>query len=89
MVDWAYVNGFGEEGGDPDLEHHDPMGHCGAQMFGKGAGREPRDTRVKCNRCGASATWHHTGVRWALLGDDGKLHTCKPSADEFEDLTQE
>lgn len=32
---------------------------------------------VYCNRCGATCTWYHTGVRWALLGEDGRLHKCE------------
>jgi hypothetical protein len=40
MPDWAYVNGMGEEDGDPDLdEHHDPAGQCGAG-FGAYAKRQ-------------------------------------------------
>jgi hypothetical protein len=42
-----------------------------------------------CNRCGEGRTWHHTGLRWALLDDAGRLHNCSvgASADEFDDLT--
>lgn len=50
---------------------------------------QPRDTRIKCNHCGKHATWHHTGVRWRLINDDGNFHTCtKPaSVDEFDDIS--
>lgn len=43
-----------------------------------------------CRFCGArDLGWHNTGVRWRLLGWDGRLHDCKstPSADDFEDLS--
>jgi len=48
-----------------------------------------RPARVRCNRCGAPATWQHTGERWRLVDDDGNPHSCtKPaSADEFEDVS--
>lgn len=29
MVDFAYVNGMGDDNGDPDHDIHDPDGHCG------------------------------------------------------------
>lgn len=48
---------------------------------------EPGD--VQCRRCHQRGfTWHHTGVRWALIDDHNKLHVCGTvaSADDFEDL---
>ena len=48
---------------------------------------EPGD--VRCNRCGKHGfTWHHTGVRWALIDDHNRLHVCGTvaSTDDFEDL---
>lgn len=45
---------------------------------------------VICKYCGAGGNeWIHTGVRWRLMGADGKWHECrkeKPSADDFEVL---
>lgn len=50
----------------------------------------PDPDPVTCNRCGKrNLDWHHTGVRWRLMEQDGKLHDClsKPaSPDEFEVL---
>lgn len=49
---------------------------------------------VKCRNCGATCTWHPTGVRWALMGDDGRLHKCAagtavdPSRAIFENLDE-
>ena len=42
-----------------------------------------------CRRCNtAGLTWHHTGERWALMDDDGRLHTCTTaSADDFDDIS--
>jgi hypothetical protein len=39
--------------------------------------------RPVCRSCGEECTWHHTGVRWGLMGDNGRLHTCDVS-DDFE-----
>lgn len=42
---------------------------------------------ITCNRCGAEGLgWVHTGVRWRLMDEAGKFHTCGPvaSADDFE-----
>lgn len=43
---------------------------------------------VRCNRCGEGPfTWTHTGVRWRLVGERGKLHECHgapASADDFD-----
>ena len=36
---------------------------------------------VRCNKCRVGGfTWHDTGVRWALMDENGKLHSCKASA---------
>jgi len=50
------------------------------------SGRRP--ARIRCQHCGVGATWTHTGVRWALLDNTGRLHNCRTgpaSTDEFED----
>ena len=45
-------------------------------------------SRAVCRTCGEVCTWHDTGVRMALMGDDGKLHVCNVT-DDFDDLTKE
>jgi len=54
------------------------------------ATRMAKPNLPRCNRCGKrNLDWHHTGVRWRLMEQDGKLHDClsKPaSPDEFEVL---
>lgn len=47
---------------------------------------------VSCLHCGRSGlywqdTWDAAGERRPKLYEDGKPHVCKPSADDFEDLT--
>jgi hypothetical protein len=49
---------------------------------------EERVSRPRCKFCNKGPfDWHHTGVRWVLLDDDGKIHRCSKaapaSADEF------
>jgi hypothetical protein len=45
---------------------------------------------VHCKHCHQGPfTWTHTGVRWRLVGDRGKLHECggvPGSADDFDVL---
>ena len=50
---------------------------------------EDRGGETRCRRCGLLRTWCHTGVRWALLDGQGRLHQCGsvPSADDFEDVS--
>lgn len=46
--------------------------------------------RPTCSMCGKSLTWHHTGVRWALIDRAGHLHYCRPteaSVDEFANVS--
>jgi hypothetical protein len=50
------------------------------------ADEEPAGNAV-CRTCGEECTWHHTGTRWALMGEDGRLHTCNVT-DDFDDLTK-
>lgn len=39
--------------------------------------RKPRVLSETCVRCGyRELTSHHTGVRWAYLESDGRLHVC-------------
>lgn len=52
--------------------------------------RDEGDEDVQCRRCHQRGfTWHHTGLRWALLDDDNKIHECGTVArtSDFEDLT--
>lgn len=94
MVDWAYVNGFGDEMGDPDHDIHDPEGHCGGGTYDwdhEDAGGPVN--RPRCKFCGSTAVaWVHTGVRWRLYEEDMKrAHACQTSrvsADDFDDLTK-
>ena len=51
--------------------------------------RQMDEEGVTCNRCGESAglSWVHIGAQqWRLMDEDGKIHYCKPNADDFEDL---
>lgn len=45
-------------------------------------------TELTCNRCGESEglSWLHTGVRWRLMGENGRFHVCKQidAADDFD-----
>lgn len=48
--------------------------------------RDP-DNNIQCNRCGQRGlSWHHTGVRWRLMDQRGRLHVCPPvdASDDFE-----
>jgi hypothetical protein len=48
------------------------------------------DEGVTCRRCGATGLeWINTGVRYRLMGDDGKFHECatKPDTSDFKDET--
>lgn len=55
-------------------------------------GRPPRFYKVKdvtCKHCKESGLeWVDTGVRWRLVGPDGRFHECKndSAADDFEVL---
>lgn len=47
---------------------------------------------VTCLRCSATGlywqdTWDATGQRRPKLYEGGKPHVCRPTADDFEDLT--
>lgn len=95
MVDWAYVTGMAEEYGmgDPDMDLHDPAGHCGG-----GAGplryntayhgsREPRSSRaVTCKFCGKTNLLWREGQQWSLVDVRGEIHFCRgpASPDEFD-----
>ena len=65
MVDWAYVNGMAEEYGmgDPDMDHHDPAGHCGGGAFpvNHRRGRSAYGPPLKCRNCGS------TEVHWQAV----------------------
>ena len=49
---------------------------------------EPRED-VVCDKCGeGDLRWHHTGVRWALLDGDNRIHCCTVAkADDFDDVS--
>ncbi len=54
MVDWAYVNGMSEEYGmgDPDMDHHDPAGHCGQALPSRlRNNRSAYGPPLKCRNC--------------------------------------
>lgn len=84
VVDWAYVNGMGDEGGDPDHDIHDPDGHCGGQMFGQlvksnwiaqAPGKVNRGNRgsvygppLECKYCG------QTGLYWQIVKGAYRTH---------------
>lgn len=77
IADDHYDRMFDEDNGYGDDEY-------GSYEF-RAAPRRP-----VCSRCGSRAVrWHHTGERWALLGDDNKIHTCGrvATADDFEDVS--
>jgi len=92
MVDWAYVNGFGDEFGDPDHDIHDPEGHLGGGSFDHELRRPVFTPRCKFCRSTAVA-WVHTGVRWRLYDEDMKKpHACQTTqvtADDFDDVTKD
>lgn len=50
---------------------------------------DEREGEVTCKFCGNGPfDWHHTGKRWVLLDDNGRVHYCRTaSVDEFEDLS--
>lgn len=49
---------------------------------------DDEDDGVVCRHCGEGALqWQRDGLRPRLYDDNGVLHVCKPSADDFEDLT--
>lgn len=54
--------------------------------YGRLHDSEPR-RNATCRTCGEECTWHHTGVRWVLLGDNYRPHVCDVS-DDFEVLTE-
>lgn len=97
MVDWAYVNGMGDDCGDPDHDIHDPDGHCGP---GTGVLLEMANTRrphapyrtvkpaPRCNRCGSKNVFWQlaNGSKWVLHERGTKLfHNCPTTADGFDD----
>jgi hypothetical protein len=44
---------------------------------------------VRCNRCGERYLhWERLNGKPFLANEDGESHVCKPSADDFEDLTR-
>jgi len=46
----------------------------------------------RCVLCDEQCTWHHTGVRWALMGANGRLHDCRAApaaASDFPDLSDD
>ena len=98
MVDWAYVNGMGDDCGDPDHDIHDPDGHCGP-----GTGvlletaivglRNPHATRdsygppMRCNRCGSRDVYWQIVKGKYILFDKETLsgHLCPTNTDGFDD----
>lgn len=65
------------------------MSHYGYLLpnFGDGADDEDQPSGNTCKRCNATdLEWIHTGVRWRLMGPNGKWHECKQidAADDFE-----
>ena len=99
MVDWACVNGMAEEYGmgDPDMDVHDPAGHCGGgagQLLYNaayhGSQRSSTYRSVTCKFCGKVGLRWQEQQQWALVDAKGAIHFCRGSAtpDEFEDLGQ-
>lgn len=43
---------------------------------------------VTCLRCGEEGlSWHYTGVRYILIDENARPHVCKPSSDDFDEVT--
>lgn len=82
MVDWAYVNGMGDDCGDPDHEIHDPQGHCEGAPPRRSAYGPP----LRCNRCGDSNVYWQTVRGRYTLYDRSRLtpHDCPPKPDNLE-----
>lgn len=84
MVDWAYVNGMGDDGGDPDHDIHDPQGHCESATSVRSLTAYGPDLR--CNRCGDRDVYWQTVRGKYVLNDKSNLqpHTCPPPKDLLE-----
>lgn len=84
MVDWACVNGMGDEGGDPDHDIHDPQGHCEGAASARS--RSAYGPGLRCNRCGDSNVYWQTKKGKYVLSDrsDQSAHVCPPPKDLLE-----
>lgn len=101
MPDWDLVNGMAEEYGfgDPDMDVHDPAGHCGKTPSSTPhrsslTAEHPRSiAKLVCRNCGAATVfWADVGgvmrPKWRLHDKaTGRLHVCQMSPHEFDDLT--
>ena len=98
MVDWAYVNGMGDDCGDPDHDIHDPDGHCGpgvgALMQYASGGLSDRHLvqgaygpPMRCNRCGSRDVYWQIVKGNYVLFDKETLsgHLCPTNTDGFDD----
>lgn len=76
MVDWAYVHGYGDEGGDPDHDIHDPEGHTGH------VSKDSYGPRLTCKFCGSSEVfWARNRDGWKVMNKgDMELHQCRDAA---------
>jgi len=55
-------------------------------------GDKPPDCEdVECKHCGEDGlSWVFTGVRWRLMGENGRIHVCdmqEAAMDDFEDVS--
>lgn len=89
MVDWAYVNGFGDDGGDPDHDIRDTEGHTNYTVPDEYL---PRLANRRCKFCGSfEVHWRMLNGKWRLH-DNGtsKLHQCRDAVNRtsegFEDV---
>ena len=96
MPDWDYINGMADEYGfgDPDMDCHDPAGHCGSP-FGGSAGASKRTAYgpvVVCKHCGSRDVYWKNTVAGYRLYDRFSLsrHLCRqpepPNAEGFDDV---